>query len=329
MGAYSAGLPRLGSIADYAKTAKSQAPSDVRPMINQSQAPAQQISFRFPYQSYYDDALLQNALLSQNTNSPIVDTNFTLKRRDQIPGYSVGLHPSSETPLAMKFLVGGQSSSAQAIVLTPGQIVRPHGLLAGSKDGSFSGIEWGIPFGWLGGGLATIVVFQTPDSDASWPGNKEILFHRQRMQIADAGSLPTDAPKNWPIRFPWIQAFAGADTANQSGSPVVALEPTRTIMRLRLASLAAPADMRVIFQETQDFDVDAADAIIATPASGFDMTWGTWASFGAGNLGTQYQLQSLTDLGFRLGADNGGMVLASADAALIGQYVDVARYGRL
>lgn len=319
----------MSNFRDFSNIARSIAPSDVQPMIRQTAAPTQQISQRFPYQSYYDDTLLETALLSQNTNSPIVDTALTKTRTEQIPGYAVGLHPSSETPVAMQFLVGGQPSSAQAITLVPGQIVRPHGLPRGMTDGSFSGFKWGIPFGWLGGGLSTLVVFQTPDADASWPGNKEILFHRQRMIIEDLASLPTNAPKNWPIRFPWVQAFSGTSPANQNGQPAIALQPTKTIMRLRLSALAAPTDMRVIFQETQDFDVSAADAIIATPVSAFDLTWGTWASAGAGNLGTQYQLLSLDDLGYRLGADNGGVVLASSSADLIGQYVDVARYGRL
>lgn len=321
--------PTLRGYHDFAAVAKSQMPSDARPMIAQTMSPTQQISFTFPYQSYFDDTLLEAAILSQNTNSPIVNTGITRMLKEQIPGYAVGLHPSSETPIGLKFLVGGQASSAQTIILSPGQIVRPHGLPRGQDDGSFSGFEWGIPFGWLGGGLATVLVFQTPDADVSWPGNKEIIFHRQRMAIQDASSLPPNAPKNWPLRFPWVQALSGATAANQNGQPAIALEPTRTFMRLRVGTLAAPADMRVIYQETQDFDLDLANAVIATPVSAFDITWGTWASVGAGNLGTQYQVQSIQDLGWRLGADRGGVVLASTDPALAGQYVDVVRYGRL
>ena len=316
----------LRGLAQFKAVATTHAPSDSEPLIRQTGAPAQPLSRVFAYQSYFDNTLLSRAILPQNTNDPIVASTM---KREQIPGYSLGLHPSSQTPVAVQFTLGGQTTSSQAIVLSPGQIVRPHGLPRNVQDGSFSGFTWGLPFGWLGGGLATLIVFPSADADASWQGRPEILFHRQRIQIEDLAALPANADKNWPLRFPWEEAVSGSASSLQQGSPVIAVEPTRTILRLRLGTLAAAADMRIIYQETQDFDLDSAGAVIATPVTAYDVTWGTWASVGAGNLGTQYQMLSLQDQGWRLGADLGGVTFASSAASLIDQYVDVCRYGKL
>jgi hypothetical protein len=280
----------------------------------------------FNFQSYFDDTLLERAILQQLTNDPIVAST---QKEEQVAGYAIGLHPASQTPVAVQFKIGGQPTSSQAITLKPGQIVRPHGLPPGMKQGSFSGFTWGLPFGWLGGGVATILVFQTPDSDVLWPGNPEVIFHRQRMLIADGAALPTEAPFNWPLRFPWVNAIQGTNNLNQRGQPSIAVDPTRIMMRLRLANLAAPADMRVIYQASNDFDLDEDGLAIETPVAAFDMTWGQWASFGAGALGTQFPFQSLPDLGWKPSADLGGVVLASQDVNLIGAFVDVVRYGRL
>ena len=298
--------------------------SPVQPVVADVPASAIQLSRLFDYQSYFDSTLLERAILLQSTNDPIVDS-----KREQTSGYAIGLHPSSQTPISVQFDVGGQQGSGAPIILKPGQVVRPHGIPPGAKSGSFAGFRWGLPFGWLGGGLATVLVFQTPDSDVLWPGNPEIIFHRQRFAIISGAALPAAAPKNWPIRFPWTQAVTGTGSFPQKGLPILAVDPTRTILRLRVATLAAPEDVRMIYQSTQDFDLDSAGAVITTPVTALDITWGTWASFGAGDLGTQFQAQSLTDLGYKFGADDGGVVFASNAGTLIGSFIDCVRYGRL
>jgi hypothetical protein len=41
------------------------------------------------------------------------------------PGYVIGLHPSSQTPIAIEFRMGeGQKSSDAPLILKPGQIGR-------------------------------------------------------------------------------------------------------------------------------------------------------------------------------------------------------------
>lgn len=277
--------------------------------------PAQQLSQLFDYQSYFDSTLLERALLEQRPNEQIVAST---RREEQIPGYALALHPSSQTPVAVSFRVGGMPSSSGAIVLTPGQVVRPLGLPPGARNGNFSGFSWGLPYGWLGGGLATLVVLLSPDADVSWRGNPEVLFHRQRMVIANPGAFVLPPPFNWPMRFPWTQAVAGASSQTQRSQPVVAVEPTRVLLRLR-TNLAAPADMRVLAIGSDDFD--GAD-LAQTPAA-IDMTWGDWT-------GPGYQVQELPMRMGRLGADDGSVALLDMSGGdLEGVFVDVVRYGRL
>lgn len=294
----------------------------VRPSVPESPSPAQQISRTFKFQSYFDSTLFEKAILPQLTNDPIVASTV---KEEQVAGYAIGLHPSSQTPVAVQFKIGGQPTSSQALTLKPGQIVRPHGLPPGMKQGSFSGFSWGLPFGWLGGGVATIVVFQTPDSDVLWPGNPEVIFHRQRMLVRDSAALPIDPfPFNWPMRFPWINAIQGTNNLNQRGQPAIAIDPTRVLMRLRTTALNNAQTMRVIYKNTNDFDLDA-DGLPTDEETGYDMTWGTWTAFDS-----EFQVQEVPGaIGFRPSADFGGVILVSNNLEMIGLEVDVVRYGRL
>lgn len=332
--------------ADFAATARSQKPSNnLSPLVPETNAPAQQITRQFQFQSYFDSALLERALLTQDPNQSIVQS--TLKP-EQIPGYALGLAPWSQTPVAVQFTVGGQATSSGALLLKPGEIIRPFGLPPGVKTGAFTGFNWGLPFGWLGGGIATLLVFQTPDSDVAWPGIPELIFHRQRMRIYAPGDAPANAPLNWPLRFPWVQALRGAaPSVSQQGQPALAVEPTKVRMSLRLDALASASDMRIEVQGSNDFDLDPAGTPFLTPVRFKDMTWGTYASsasFGViGNLASAFPVQFMPDELVRLstcdGFDSlntpnvGGFALIDLSGNLSGGedpvFVDICRYGRL
>jgi len=298
-------------------------------------SPAIQLPKLYPFQSFYDSTQLQNAILSAPSNSPIIKAT---EAESQLKGYAVGLHPSSQTPLAVRFKSGDRVSASATYMLKPGQVIRPSGRPA-AQSAAFNGFLYGLPFGWLGGGLATLFVFQTPDADVLWHGNPEVLFHRMRVPIkqpADltAGGSFNNAPLNWPMRFPWSQALQGTAQVIQKGQSILAItEPTKTILVLRgAASLAAAANMRIIYQATNDFGLDSTGAIILTNPIFEDITWGNWTSLGtSGNLATQNEFQVLAGGLTRLAADDGGVVFvdASGTAALSGLFVDVARYGRL
>ncbi len=301
-------------------------------ILPDTNSPGVALSAIFRYQSYYDSTLQEKALLIQSTNQPIIDST---RKQEGLGGYCVGLHPSSQTPIAIQFDVGGSSASNNAVILRPGQIYRPHGKPKAGEAGNFSSFSWGLPFGWLGGGMATLYVFASADADVAWPGNAEVLFHRQRMQIYAPGSAPADALKNWPLRFPWSQAVRGASSIPQKGVAQVAIsDPTRILMSLRLGALAAANDVRLLLQSSNDFDVDSLGATVATGPRFQDMTWGTYAASGAGgNLAVNYPVQEVTGPIARLAADDGGLCMVDITGGLSGGaepiYVDIARYGRI
>lgn len=307
-------------------------------------SPAMQLTRIFPFQSYFDSTLQERALLTQDASTPlVVPANEPNRGEVQIGGYAIGLHPSSQTPVAIEFKVGGspvlgQASSGSAIVMKPGQVIRPYGTPEGrGVSGAFSGFRVGLPFGWLGGGMATLVVFSTPVSNVLWHDDTEIIFHRQRVPIRQPAQLTAaglnNAPYNWPLRFPWPHARRGTDSIPQAGQGQLGVSPTRTGFTLRgVPTLLADANFRLIFQATNDFGVDANGAPILTDPVSEDWTFRAHTSLGvSGNLATQNPCLILSGLAARLGADNGGMVIvdASGTGALAGGFMDVVRYGRL
>ena len=276
----------------------------------------------FPIQSFFNNTQLQNALLRQDPNDPIVAGT---RNSRQIKGKMVGLHPDSQCPITVRLFARGDSSGADIVVMSPGQVMRV-------KAGGFYGIEWGLPFGWLGGGLAQLVFADNEEAYMNWPEKKtEVLLQRQRMQIvadADPSTTPLVSAANWPIRFPWTNAyqFNASGLAAQRGSPLFAPEPSRVQMRLRVNNLAAPASMRAIAQGFDDFDLGADGATISfTDFSAADFTWPM-----ASGTSTPYPVIEMLDGLLLDGGDQAVVTLTDlGNAALTNQYVDVLRYGRI
>jgi hypothetical protein len=289
-----------------------------------SNAPAVEITANYPYQSYFDSTLLQNAILRQAPNEQIVGTT---KETSTLSGYALGLHPSSETPIAVQFKSGEQQGGSAVFRIKPGEVIRPYGTPDG-VGGRFSGFDFGLPFGWLGGGNATLVVFRTADSTVDWIDRSELIFHRQRMQILAPASVPTTPAKNWPNQVPWLYAASGASQLTQRGTPALVVTPTRTVMSLR-GDLAVTGTMRVYLIGTDEFAEGANGVANLTEALGYDVTWGTWTSLGSANFAAQFQYQFLPPEMFRVNANGGGLILVDTGSNLAGLYVDVVRYGVL
>lgn len=304
-------------------------------ILPDTSSPGVSISALFDIQSYFNPTTAPNlaqaaaGILTQSRNEPIV--NSTLLKTN-IGGYSFGLHPSSQTPVAIQPTVGGQNTSPQAIILRPGQIYRPHGK-PGVGAGNFSGFNWGLPFGWLGGGLATLYVFPSADADVAWPGNAEVLFHRQTIRVISIAEAETllEVPFNWPLRFPWPHAasvFISSTPISQAGSPIISIsKPTRIEMSLRSNGLAAPFPMRMLFRNTTDFGTSAANSCRFV-----DYTWGTFTSPIGGIFGNNnWPIVELTGEMCRVAADDGGVVFVniSGDPTLDNSQVDVIRYGEI
>ena len=282
-------------------------------VTGKTDVPVIQISNSYAFQSYFDSTLLEKAILFQPQGQQIVPST---EKVVSVAGYAVGLHPSSQSPVAVRFVKGAQSGDSGVIILKPGQIVRPNGE-QGDRDGRFSGFTYGLPFGWLGGGNVSLVVFRTPDAKVDWIDRSELIFHRQRVQILAPAALVSRV--NWPIAFPWANALQGANSLPQGGTPNISVTPTRIAMALLLGTLGAAATMRMSFVNSEFETTDVA----------YDVVWGTWASFG----GTQYQLQFLPVEAFRLGGSACAMTAIDATGTLSGGaepvYVDIVRYGVL
>lgn len=296
------------------------------PLSGDVDAPAVEISQKYTFQSYFDDALMERALLRQPPNEQIVPS--TRKEYD-LAGYALGLHPSSETPVAVKFRSGQQQGGSSVYRIKPGEVIRPFG--APGAPGRFSGFEMGLPFGWLGGGNATVIVFRTADSDVTWLDRSEIVYHRVRLPIYQPDTIPPNILYNWPSRFPWPYAISGANSLPQKGQPVLAVHPTRTMVRLRMSDLANPAAMRAYFIGTDVFAELNTGLVDQSDVAAADIYWGTWASIAGASFNVQYQTQFFEGELARLSANAGCVyfVDASGSAALANQFVDVVRYGVL
>lgn len=303
-----------------------------QPLISETAAPAFEVTAKYLFQSYFDDTLGARALLQQSPGEPIVQSTYGTQ---QVTGYAVGLHPSSEAPVSIRFFTGGQQGASAAYRLTPGQLIRPHGR-PGEASGAFSGFEFGLPFGWLGGGSVMLVVLRTPDANVCWNSAPEMIFHRLRLQIVDPAAIPvsTAISQNWPHRFPWPGAV-GPNNVAQAGQPALVVTPTKTALRLRAATTAAAVTMRALLYGTNDFDLGEDGLIDTTTESGYqDISWGLDATL-AGSIGVgtaQYPTQIFGDSQLtRFSSDEGGgVVLVDASGGdLTGTYVDICRYGRL
>lgn len=315
-----------------------------RPPSGEVNAPAYEVSDTFTFQSFFDTTLEEQAILAQPTNQQIVPS--TLSDPIQTAGYGVGLLPSSETPIAIQFSTGGQQGRSATYRLKPGEVIWPYGRPNGiGHNGQFSGFQWGLPFGWLGGGSATLVVLRTADAKVTWASDhSEVVYHRIRLTIntfAQINALITagayNGPANWPQRFPWPLAISGVtgSSLNQGGQPAVAVAPTRTAMKLNLPTLAAPTDMRMYFVGTDNWAQLSTGAIDLTNIVFSDITWGSWtpnpgvnAPFNAAN-----ETEVLTGEAALYAANAGAVVLGVTndvnDAALLGATVDFTRYGRI
>ena len=302
-----------------------------------SNSPAVEQPTVFAYQSYFDDTLLETAIMNAPPNEPIIPS--TLKKLD-LSGYAVALHPASETPVAVRFKTGSSQGGSQTYRLKPGELRRPAGK-PGHEPAQFSGLEWGLPAGWLGGGAANLIVFRTADAGVEWGSDfSEVIYHRTRVKILAVGEVPAALQNfNWPSRFPWPlaqQGIAGTTTPlSQRGQPALSLQPTRTLMRLRMDTLAAPADMRIMFVGSDPFAANNAGAGLGSidllDVAATDITWGTWSQLAiAAGLEAQYQTKMLTGEAERIACNAGGVIFVDASGGtLADQYVDVIRYGRL
>lgn len=318
---------RLNSFEKYSQMARGEISPAMRQVIPPPASPSQQITETFPYQSYFSDSLLEKALIQQLPNNQIL-----YPKTVNTPGYSLGLHPASDTPVAVKFTVGGKVPDSAVHILAPGQVIRPFGRPSHEEGTPFSGFTWGLPYGWLGGGTATLLAFPSPDANVAWNCTPEIIFHRMRMRVYPVASAPASlGPKNWPLHFPWINATSGSDSFRQGAQPTITVTPTKALMSLRLTSLASAAAMYFLIQGSNDFDFDSSMNPVTASVRSYGFTWGSYAVNGAaGPFGTAYPIDDVPNQIVRLAGDKGSLILLDGGSGLLNSaYVDIVRYGRV
>lgn len=290
-------------------------------------------TFNFPYQSFFNDTQLQQAILPQPVNSDIVPSTL---ETIACGGFGVGLHPDSQTPVAIKFKANAGIPDSQTMVLSPGQIVYPHGCAP------FSGFSCGLPFGWLGGGYAQLVIMKTPEAAEWWAPGTEVVIQRLRMIVQADGAAPTFR-YGLPIGFPWKNALRYNTTTPtspfpQGGQAIISAIPTRTELKLRLTTLAADALVHMIVRNGNPFDISQTGAlsneaeIIPVLFPAIVGAYGYYPTAGFTRPITGAQLaaagQGSLSPGVSLCGDDADFALMneSGDATLTGAYVDITRY---
>ncbi|MBP6479888.1 MAG: hypothetical protein KA310_03480 [Pseudomonadales bacterium] len=229
-------------------------------------------------------------------------------------GFAVGNAPWSESPLAVVFA----TPSSGPIILRPGEVMTP---FAHGWEGGFA---YGLPFGWLGGGLVAMHVFRSPGTLPKWEAStREILFHRFRTVVrASSLTAPATGVYNLPTRFPWDFAYrtSGTKALQQNGDPLVSVQPTRMVLQLgeNVALPAPPYASRLVFWNTDGF----------TAAGFWEFSWP--ANNATPGYTSQNPIVEVPDFIARLAANAGGMTVECAAGDLVeGVDVDVLRYGKL
>lgn len=294
----------------------------------------QQITKIFPFQSYFDasyETLPASAMLAAPPNAGIVQS--TLQNKNQSEAYAIGLAPWSEAPIAVR-MQAQDAGLSSTLILRPGEILAPNGLARGEQFRSFRGLEWGLPFGWLGGGLVTVFLFKSPDSLPQWVyGAKEVCFHKLQTTIIESSAVPPNPMfTNWPTRFPWRKAFRGSgiQRLDQTGDPNLSVKPTRTLLRLNGVTLAAAEPARLVFWGTDTFDqtaagLDPSTQPTVTESAYYDFSWPTNTS---GGFAAQQQVISLPEEISMIASQAYGVTLEAAPASpLLGATVNIARFG--
>lgn len=218
--------------------------------VPETSSPPTERVFSAPYQSATDGTLVYQP------PGELIVAATEFEDGAQTAGYSAMWSPDADCPIAVRFRAGAQKSPSKPLIVLPGQVIRPHGLPRSMERGSFSGLDVGLPFGWLGGGNGRLLIFKTEDAvvRSAQAEPREVLFHVTRLTIAAAfNAIPnwpanplvpgtasaawnavpwvlTNSPQwaggngtpvpNWPTRFPWRNAYGSDATTGQTQLPM-------------------------------------------------------------------------------------------------------------
>jgi hypothetical protein len=277
-----------------------------------------QVVKTFPFQSYFDSVKLEKAINDSPPGSTIIPSTGQVFDMD---GYGVSLDPASESPVAIEF-ISSWGGNAGTLVLKPGQTQRP--------GFQFKSIRWGLPKGWLGGGLVILNVIRAPTGDVRYIGStREIAFHRARLVIEAEGVALPALRRNWPSRFPWTQAIKDVAISQKSG-PVMTVNPTRTLIRLRSNPVAAQPSLRFYFRNTYQFDSANDGSLAAAPADPASYWTDLVFPMNTGVSTGSFPVAELPPLAAAMACDEGGVTVTDlSGGGLVGAFIDVIRLGVL
>lgn len=291
-------------------------------------------NYIFDYQSFHDttqlSAAIQTQPVSQSRILPVLQNGILKPLNEQVEGVGFALHPASQTPVAVLPNRSSGGSGGSAVILKPGQVYYP--------GGTFKSFDWGLPFGWLGGGLAQLIVLCEEDAGLFWATEPEVIFHRMTLPIYETASNPLSIAPNWPARFPWANAISNATAAAvaQGDQPALVVKPTRTLLRPRVAALAGALALRMSFWQTEDLDYTFGGTLKTSAQTGsfVDTNFAAFVNSGFTINGAgviEWPEKSLTaDVLPGIAGDNAIVAfIDTANALGAGQFIDVVRYGRI
>lgn len=230
-------------------------------------------------------------------------------------GFAIVNEAASMSPVAIQLF--GKNSSAP-FILRPGEAIYP---------GEFDSFAYGLPFGWAGGGVVMLKVALAKDVRFEIPSARpEIPYWRVILKIeADASPLPT-LKRNWPSKFPWEHATGSAAGANQNGSPIIHVEPSRTLLFLPAAGVNAGIAPGGAYNARLFFRTSSTSDEMGQGNYSCDVSWGAPAG-GALIPGLVTELPAQFD---RLDLNLGGVTITSPDASLaVADWCVAVRYGRI
>lgn len=274
--------------------------------------PVSQIVENYAIQRYIEPTA-GGYFLPQAPGEPIVES--TKKVWSSGTGYGIVNEASSMAPVTIRLF--GKMGSAP-FILRPGEAV---------YTGEFDSFEYGLPFGWAGGGVVMLKVATAPNVRFDIPSARpEIPYWRVILKVeANASPLPT-LKRNWPSKFPWEYALGSAAGANQYGSPSIHVEPTRTILFLPAAGVAAGITPGTVYSGRLFFRTDTTSDEMGQGNYATDVSWAAPA-LGAIVPGLYTTIPAELD---RLDLNLGGVTITSPDATLaVGDWCVAVRYGRI
>lgn len=230
-------------------------------------------------------------------------------------GYGIVNESTSQSPVAIQFV--GRRGSAP-IILRPGEAIWP---------GEFDSFEYGLPFGWPGGGTVMLKVALAKDVKLDAGTTRpEIPYWRVILSVeADADPLPT-LKRNWPSAFPWQYAKGSALGADQSGTPSIYVEPSRTLLFLPDDGVNGGLVAGTTYNARLFFRTDTTSDEMGQGDYLCDVAWVVPAG-GAIWPGVVTELPAQFD---RLNLNRGGVTITSPDATLaVDDWCVAVRYGRI